>query len=97
MPSIDIIAGAVSDFPPNKHSDHDRLKRRHGEFKVLHFFTFRRSDVVLVGVQDPVILHLEDDKMQHIVIIGRFAELILTLAIQPSLWISIPKTDISAL
>jgi hypothetical protein len=36
------------------------------------FFTFRQSDVVLVGVQDPVILHSEDDNMQHIVIIGRF-------------------------
>jgi len=37
VPSIDIIAGPVSDFPPDKHSDHDRLRCRHGEFKVLHF------------------------------------------------------------
>jgi hypothetical protein len=47
--------------------------------------------VVSVGVQDPVILHSEDDNMQHIVIIGRFAELMPTLAIQPSLCISMPK------
>jgi len=57
------------------------------------FFTFRQSDVVLVGVQDPVILHSEDDNMQHIVIIGRFDELMPTLAIQPSPWISMPKTS----
>jgi hypothetical protein len=30
--------------------------------------------------------------MQHIVITGRFAEAMLTLTIQPSLWISMPKT-----
>jgi len=38
------------------------------------FFTFRQSDVVLVGVQDPVILHSYNDNM-HIVIIGCFDEL----------------------
>jgi hypothetical protein len=51
--------------------------------RVSAFFTFRQSDVVLVGVQDPVILHSEDDNMQHIVIIGCFDELMPTLAIQP--------------
>jgi hypothetical protein len=56
------------------------------------FFTFRQPDVVLVGVQDPVILHSEDDSMQYIVIIGRSDELMPTLAIQPSPWILIPKT-----
>jgi hypothetical protein len=60
--------------------------------RVSAFFTFRQSDVVLVGVQDPVILHSEDDKMQYIVIVGRFDELMPTLVIQPSLWISIPKS-----
>jgi hypothetical protein len=58
--------------------------------RVSAFFTFRQSDVVLVGVQDPVILHSEDDNMQHIVIIGCFDELMPTLAIQPSSWISLP-------
>jgi len=56
------------------------------------FFTFRQSDVVLVGVQDPVILHSEDNNMQHVVIVCRFDELMPTLAIQPSPWISMPKT-----
>jgi hypothetical protein len=60
--------------------------------RVSAFFTFRQSNVVSVGVQDPVILRSEDDKMKHIVIIGRFDELMPTLAIQPSSWISMPKT-----
>jgi hypothetical protein len=51
--------------------------------RVSAFFTFRQSDVVLVGVQDPVTLHSEDDNMQHIVIIGCIDELMPTLAIQP--------------
>jgi hypothetical protein len=63
-------------FPPHKHSDLDRLRRRHGEFESLYFSP--QSDVVLVGVQDPMILHSEDDNMQHIVIIGRFDELMPT-------------------
>jgi hypothetical protein len=78
-------------FSAHRRSDHDRLKCRYGEIRVSVFFTFRQSDVVLVGVQDPVILHSVDDNMQYIVIIGCFDEFMPTLAIQPSPWITNAK------